>query len=160
MITAHLPAGYITGRCLATAGPIVTVAVIGGILPDLDLIWFYLVDHRTLHHHHYWVHVPAFWGLIALLFVAVQKWLPSLWKSCGWAFFLAIFVHLILDTVAGDIKWLWPRSDQFFHLVAVPARFDNWILNFVLHPVFLLEIAIWAVAISLWLRRPAGKNKS
>lgn len=159
MISAHLPAGYITGRCLAPSGAIVIAAVIGGILPDMDLIWFYFVDDRTFHHHSYWVHIPAFWATLALLFVAIQSLMPPLWRRCSWAFFLAILVHLLLDSIAGDIKWLWPLSDQFYHAVTVPARYDNWILNFILHPVFLLEIVIWAVALFLWVRRPSGKSK-
>ena len=64
----------------------------------------------------------------------------------------SIAVHLLLDTLAGDIKWLWPLSDRFYSLIPIPARHGHWVLNFVLHPVFLLELLIWAGAAWVWTR--------
>ena len=37
---------------MACAGTLLWAAVMGGVLPDLDLIWFYLIDNRAFHHHH------------------------------------------------------------------------------------------------------------
>ncbi|SLN36844.1 hypothetical protein ROA7450_01753 [Roseovarius albus] len=156
MITAHLPAGYITGRSLAHSGPVVLAAVLGGIFPDLDLIRFYFVDGRSIHHHNYWVHVPAFWAIVTLVFLILEPRISASLRQCGWAFLLAVSVHILLDGLAGGIKWLWPLSDQLYYIVTVPTRFENWILNFILHPIFLFEIAIWAVAIRLWFKEPAG----
>lgn len=153
MITAHLPAGYITGRVFARAGPMIWAALAGSMLPDLDLIWFYFIDNRSLHHHHYWVHIPAFWVALALLILPLTARRTPHWLGPALAFFAALAVHLALDTISGDIKWLWPVSDRFFHLVTVPATQAHWILNFILHPVFLAELAIWAVALFLWARR-------
>ena len=152
MITAHLPAGYITGRAFARSGPILWAALLGGIFPDLDLIWFYFIDNRALHHHHYWVHVPAFWATLAgvslpIIACRVRRFLPAVL-----GFFAAIALHLVLDTLAGDIKWLWPWSDDMVSLISVPASHPHWILNFILHPVFVAELAIWAVALFLWRR--------
>lgn len=127
-------------------------AVAGGLLPDLDLIWFYFVDNRAIHHHHYWVHIPAFWAAVAMVVLPLLYWLKRSWLRPALAFFAAILVHLCLDTIAGDIKWLWPLSDDFVHLITIPAQHSHWILNFILHPVFLLELAIWALALFLWCR--------
>ena len=153
MITAHLPAAYLTARAFARSGPLLWAAMFGGLLPDLDLIWFYLIDGRAFHHHHYWVHIPTFWAAFALIVLPLTAWRGSRWFRPTLAFFAAILVHLLLDTVAGDIKWLWPASDRFFHLVTVPAARSHWILNFILHPVFLAELGIWATALFLLLRR-------
>lgn len=71
MITAHLPAGYVTGRCFASRGPVLAAALLGGILPDFDLIWFYWIEHRAFHHHAYWVHIPLFWTVVAALCLPV-----------------------------------------------------------------------------------------
>ncbi len=153
MITAHLPAAYLTGRVMARSGPVLWAAIIGGVFPDLDLFWFFLVDNRAIHHHHYWVHIPFFWALIAAIMLPMLRVANSAWLGTAAAFFVGIAVHLALDTIAGDIKWLWPLSDNFFHLVTIPALYSNWILNFVLHPVFLLEVLIWIAAIwTLWRR--------
>ncbi|MGK7754086.1 MULTISPECIES: metal-dependent hydrolase [unclassified Roseovarius] len=153
MITAHLPAGYVTGRAFARSGPVLWAAMLGGVLPDLDLIWFYLIDGRAFHHHHYWVHIPAFWVASAFIVLPLATWRGTQWVRPALAFFAAILVHLLLDTVAGGIKWLWPVRDRFFHLVTVPAAHAHWILNFILHPVFLAELAIWAAALLILLRR-------
>lgn len=153
MITAHLPSGYITGRAFARAGPALWAAVAAGILPDLDLIWFYFIDNRAFHHHHYWVHIPAFWAAIALVTFPFLHWVKPGWMRPVLAFFAAIFVHLCLDSIAGGVKWLWPVSNHLFHLITIPAQYSHWILNFILHPVFLLELAIWAAALFLWWRR-------
>lgn len=150
---AHLPAGYLTGRTLAPSGAVLWAAVLGGIFPDFDMIWFYFVDDRAFHHHAYWVHIPAFWAAVALVALPLIRWQRPDWFAPAVAFLLAIFVHLCLDTLAGDIKWRWPFSDEFYHLVTVPARYDNWVWNFILHPVFLAEIAIWAAALFVWRRR-------
>ncbi|WP_306112869.1 MULTISPECIES: metal-dependent hydrolase [unclassified Roseovarius] len=154
MITAHLPAGYLTGRAIAHSGTCLWMAVIGGVLPDLDLIWFYLVDNRAFHHHHYWVHIPGFWLMLAALVLPVLQVTKPHWLHPALAFLAGIFMHLCLDTVAGGIKWLWPLSDQLYRLFDIPAQYGHWVLNFILHPVFLLELLIWGLA--LWaVMRPA-----
>lgn len=152
MITAHLPAGYITGRVFAVSGPVVWAGVAGGALPDLDLIWFYFVDDRAFHHHNYWVHIPGFWLVVAVVTLLAMHAFKSSWIRPAYAFFAAIFVHLGLDGIAGGVKWAWPFSDQMYYFIDVPARQSHWVLNFVFHPVFLLEIGIWIIAIVLWKR--------
>lgn len=150
MITAHAPMGYILGRRFSTSRVVFWAALIGSIFPDLDLIWFYFIDERAVHHHRYWVHIPAFWGLLSLVILpALRRFARHLFAPAV-AFVLAVLVHICLDTIAGDVLWGWPFSDHFTHFITVPARFDAWILNFVLHPIFALELAIWGLALYLW----------
>lgn len=154
MITAHLPSGYVLGRLWPAAPLVLPAAVLGGILPDFDMIWFYLVDDRAFHHHRYWVHIPAFWALVAVVALPLVALFARRYLIAATAFFAALILHICLDTIAGDILWHWPFSDQFTHLVTIPARWDNWVLNFALHWVFALELAIWALAAALYPRRP------
>lgn len=156
MITAHAPAGYITGKVLSNDPKIIRVAVLGGIFPDFDLVWFYLIDDRAFHHHHYLVHVPFFWLVCAsvcfpLCFAYFSKQLRILS-----AFFAGVAVHIALDGIAGGIKWLWPLSNTLFYIVNVAPVYKNWILNFVLHQVFLLELLIWVAALVIYMRQRAG----
>ena len=158
MITAHLPAGYVLGKSLPQARFVLPAALIGAGLPDLDLIWFYLIDDRAFHHHHYWVHIPGFWLAVAAVVLPLVAILNRMLLPAAIAFFLSLFLHICLDAIAGGVAWAWPFSDQLIYLVAVPDRFGQWVTNFILHPVFILEIAIWATAITLRLRgrqRPA-----
>ena len=61
-------------------------------------------------------------------------------------FLSLVFLHLVLDTVSGGIAWLYPYDAGSIVLIDVPARFDWWVWNFILHWSFLPEIAIvfWA----------------
>ncbi|HEX8213828.1 MAG TPA: metal-dependent hydrolase [Longimicrobium sp.] len=62
-----------------------------------------------------------------------------------------VLLHLVLDTVAGGIRWLSPFSDVELALTTVRARYDPWVLNFVLHRTFALELAL--VVAALWRYR-------
>ncbi|WP_368183531.1 metal-dependent hydrolase [Aestuariibius sp. HNIBRBA575] len=152
MITAHLPSGYVLGKLLPVSKWGFYAAVLGGILPDFDIIWFYFIDDRAFHHHRYWVHIPAFWGMIMTVVVPTLYLMNRAFLTIALCFFAAIYLHLILDTLSGDILWGWPFSDQFFKFILVPAHYDHWVLNFILHPVFVAEIAIWVIAASLYIR--------
>lgn len=155
MLIAHLPAGYLLARRLAprlAAAPaearrLMALGLAGSVFPDIDLFYFYLLDGRQTLHHDYWTHIPAFWPT-AMLGAAVLLWLARVaipWRE-GLAFLAGVFLHLLLDTPTGGIIWGWPASQNRFLLVEVPARFDWWVWNFVLHWTFLLELAISAWA--------------
>jgi inner membrane protein len=152
MLTAHLPSGYVLVRSLPRGIPaLMPVALVGAVLPDLDMLWFHLVDDRAFHHHRYWVHIPFFWLVVAVVALPLAWWLG--WLRTALVFFGAIFLHLLLDTIGGGIMWAAPFSDHLFELVTVPARYGHWVTSFILHWTFLAELAIWATAITLWLRR-------
>ena len=156
MLTAHLPSGYLLGRLLPKGIPyLMPAALIGAVLPDIDMIWFHLIDDRAFHHHRYWVHIPAFWAAVAIVT------LPIAWRlgylRTAFVFFAAILMHLILDTIGGGIMWGAPFSDHLHDLVTVPARYGHWVTNFILHWTFLAELAIWIAALTLWLTRPKAQ---
>jgi inner membrane protein len=86
VITAHIPLGYILSRAAGWQGAVVGAAIIGAAWPDLDLIWFYLIDDRTFHRHHYWVHVPAFVLPASMALLALTRAAPrALVFRGGWA---------------------------------------------------------------------------
>lgn len=155
MLTAHLPAGYLlAGKLKGPRTPVLWAALLGSIFPDFDLAFFFLVDHHSIHHHRYWVHIPLFWLLIgAVAFPALRKstHLPALS-----AFFAAIFLHLILDTLVGGIMWGAPFSDRLYNWVTIAHGQGQWVKAFIFHWTFLLEIAVWCAAAALyWSRRTA-----
>ena len=153
MLTAHLPSGYVLARCLPPGIPRrMPAALIGAVFPDLDMIWFHLVDGGAVHHHRYWVHVPLFWAAVAAVALPFAAWLG--WLRTAGVFFAAILLHLILDTISGGVMWGAPVSEHLFVLFTVPARYSHWILSFVLHWTFLAEVAVWGAALWLWLTRP------
>ena len=153
MLTAHLPSGYVLGRLLPKSIPaLMPVALVGSVFPDIDMIWFHLVDHRAFHHHRYWVHIPAFWAAVAALTLPIAWRLGHLRTAL--VFFAAILMHLILDSIGGGIMWAAPVSDHLYALVTVPPTKSHWVASFILHWTFLAELTVWGAALYLWLARP------
>lgn len=169
MIIGHLPAGYILSRslsniasaCGVSARLFIIAGVLGAMAPDLDMLYFHLIDQRQHHHHSYWSHFPLVWGailLFSLLFLSVAKdkrrpLLVSIFALNG-------FVHLLLDSLVGDVWWLAPFVNQPFALFTVPTHYSPWWLNFVLHWSFLVELALvvtagYLLATDVKLRRAA-----
>ena len=159
MFIGHLPAGYVSAKLLfrrfADTGVATTAFVLAGILgaiaPDLDMFYFYLVDNRQSHHHTYWPHYPILW---ISLFLLAGLWVKLARQKAGAAlaliFFISGFIHMLLDTIVGDIWWLAPFIDKPYALFTVPAVYQPWWLNFVLHWSFALEIAIAVWALLVW----------
>lgn len=158
MFVAHLPAGYlITRYCLNTIGTKAAnprawkyYAVFGllcSVLPDFDLIYFYLIDHRQHAHHTYWTHIPIFWLLLcALLYFGAKAFFR---KNIGTASLILLAntqLHLFLDSVAGGIYWLYPFSDGYYRMFKITSRFDWWVWNYIVHWTFLFELLIIAAA--------------
>ena len=160
MFIAHLPAGYI-GACLLTRDSaaeqrrlLFVPFIVGSVFPDVDMLYFYLIDYGRHLHHHYWTHLPVFWlaSLVGLLLVALL-FRSSTIALVGSAFVAGVFLHLLLDTPFAGISWLYPFSDHSFYLVSIPATRSWWVWSFVFHWSFLFEIAICIAAVILFFRR-------
>jgi len=160
MLIAHLPSGYILGtlaRRWREMPGIVAAAMVGGVIPDIDMLYFHLVDGGRTHHHAYITHWPLFWMAAGAFCLAVSRWFGATRLPLIAAFFAGALLHMMLDTVASPIMWLAPFDRHAFELVTVPARYENWVLSFVLHWTFTIELMICAWALWLWwLRRPLG----
>lgn len=154
MLTAHLPSGYVLAKTMGRTGPwAMGAALLGAVAPDFDMLWFYFVDQGQTHHHRFWPHIPAIWLAIALIFWPMARRVPARQRQAVAIFLAAVALHLLLDSLAGGIMWLWPIDDRLLHLVTVPPRYNHWVLSFILHWTFLAEVAIWIAAAVLWLRQ-------
>lgn len=153
MILAHLPSGYLLARSAGyRRGLMLKMAFLGAILPDFDMIYFHAID-SSVHHHRFWPHIPAVWLVISAAVLALAKWRRPAWVAPLAILLAGVWLHLLLDSWAGDIMWLWPLSDRFFHVAEVPATQSHWILSFLLHWTFLAEVVILAAAVILYFRR-------
>lgn len=115
MFVAHLPAGYLAGRivsCERRSGRWWCAALVGSVFPDLDMLYFYLIDGQQSLHHHYWTHLPFVWLCLTPILAL---------HPVSRIFVLNVFGHLVLDTVAGGILWLWPWHPASFVLFQVPG---------------------------------------
>lgn len=159
MIIAHLPAGFICARLLAGRWQIpvhqhrsfLFASLAGAIAPDLDMFYFHLVDHRRHHHHTYFTHFPVVW--LSLLIISLIWWRLDRQRShamLATVFSLNGMIHMLLDTMAGDIWWFAPWLDQPFALTKVLPVYQPWWLNFLLHWSFAIELLLVSWSIYLW----------
>ncbi len=151
MFIAHLPAGFLLTRWLQNkfqTPRFLWVGLLASVLPDIDTLYFYLIDHRQTPHHEYWTHLPVFWLSIWVVIMIGNLFLRKRIVSLiSLLFFSNIFLHLVLDTFVGGISWVYPWSTYSFSLVTVPATHAFWVLSFIAHWSFLVELAIivWAI---------------
>lgn len=154
MFIAHAPSGYILAVSMlrrmrpaaVSAEAAIAATIAGALAPDLDLIYFFLVDHRHTHHHRYFSHWPLVWlGLLALAAIGFRR--ASKAGVLALLFCLGGVLHVILDSLVGDIWWLAPFVDRPYALATVPALRTPWWTNFLLHWSFGVELAIcfWAL---------------
>ncbi|HFB66297.1 MAG TPA: metal-dependent hydrolase [Aeromonadales bacterium] len=167
MIIGHLPAGYIVSKLIVkklthkiNAKLFILWGVLGGIAPDFDMIYFYLIDHRQYHHHTYWSHLPVVWICMIIIGFIWYRWVENKEKAILMLVFSVCgFIHLILDSIVGDIWWLAPWVNKPFSLFTVPAIYEPWWLNFILHWSFYLELLIVLWAVVLWFRSDDSKSR-
>jgi inner membrane protein len=166
MLIAHLPAGYLLSRRLSknrdNRAWLIFAGLCASILPDFDLLWFYLIDDRQHIHHAYLFHWPLFWialASVAFALARLMRWSAAVPFIFG--MLSCLLLHMVLDSVAAEIAWLAPFSEAEVNLVQVPATHDWWVWSFVLHWTFLVEIAIvCAAAVALWRDMRPRKGRS
>lgn len=120
------------------------------ILPDFDLIWFFWFDGRQIHHHRYWVHIPAFWVVVGTVSLA------AFWRTRFRPYVVvaiaAVFLHLVLDSLVGGILWLSPWDNTLYQLITIRPAKPHWLFSFMLHWTFLAEVMIWGLALAFYRR--------
>lgn len=162
MLIAHLPAGYVLGTAVRgvrrSAYAVMSAALFGSVAPDLDMFYFYTLGARQAHHHFYVTHWPLFWLALGVIVVPVVKWLRPQLTVASVVFLVAVMIHMVLDSIAAPMAWLMPFNSRTVELVTIPAAYSHWILSFVLHWTFALELAICALA-ALLVARNARRRR-
>ncbi len=160
MIIAHLPSGYLLGRSLPKAPLLLPAALVGSVFPDISLIWYYFIDDRAYHTQEYWVHIPMFWLMVAVVTLPLVSRFARKYLPAAITFFLGTLLHCCLDTFDGYIMWLWPFTDKAFTIFPfeITRHWGNWILNSIFRWIFLVEVIICCVALIAWLRRNRHKS--
>jgi inner membrane protein len=159
----HLPAGYLVTDAFLSRTPatgparrrLLALGLAASVAPDIDLLYFYLVSDRREVHHTFFPHLPLVWfGALAgsAVFLVLRRSSPIAWLALA-VVGLNVMLHLVLDTVAGGVRWAWPWSVAEARWVEVPARYHPWYVNFLLHWTFALELVLVTAAGWLSLRR-------
>ncbi len=109
MATTHVLAGICLGLVAATVAPVETgtavlAAALGGLFPDLDLLW----EHRRT------LHFPAWGTVAAVLTTAVAVVVPTTATVAAAVFLTSMALHAVSDVIGGGLSlrpWL-PSSDR------------------------------------------------
>jgi inner membrane protein len=168
MLLAHAPAGYLLTRILSrtifknSINPerterlyqrVIAIGLLGSILPDFDFIYHIFIDSDRTPHHMYITHMPVFWLILLSISIICGK----LFKKPDVAVITVIgcaaaILHLVCDTITGEIYWLYPLSSRGFNLFSVSDVHVWWVQNYISHWTFLVEIAISTIAMVVFLR--------
>lgn len=153
MLIGHFPAGYLTAVGISRFLPsraLFLGVLLGAVLPDLDMVWFLLVD-SSYHHHSLLPHRPIVWlGILIAGLLFARKFVTGLG--------LGGLLHVALDTTLGQIAWGWPLSERYWTLIEVPPTHSHYLLSFANHWTFRIEIVLVVIAFFVFLlRRKAVK---
>jgi inner membrane protein len=159
MFIGHLPIGYLVSKLIYArlklpgigARRVLISGMCGSIAPDLDLLYFYLIDNRQHNHHSYWTHYPSVWICLVMLSLILYYFK----RVRAFTLLMIVFslnglIHMVLDSIAGVINWFAPFVLNAYSLVTVRALYEPWWFNFILHWTFLVELLVTAWAIIVW----------
>jgi inner membrane protein len=168
MLIAHAPAGYLVTRILSRTvfkdvvrheradrfyQLLIAVGIVGGIFPDIDLLFNTIFKTIVASHHDYFTHIPAFWLCMWGIGAAIGKVRGD--RRIGalaTIFCVSAIIHLVLDTVTGTIYWLYPFSRVSVNIFEVTDVHIWWVKNYLYHWTFLIEIGIVLSAMAVFLR--------
>ncbi|NKB49899.1 MAG: metal-dependent hydrolase [Alphaproteobacteria bacterium] len=163
MMIGHLPSAYLVYKIGAPRTLNTTVfmaGMVGALFPDIDLLWFYFVDNRAYHHHEYLTHRPAIWLGLLVAFFVFSRYFKNRLGLIGMSFCIGAITHVVFDSTVGKIFWLWPFSDYSLTLVTVQATHSHFMLSFLAHWTFKVEIAVTTVAVIVFLHSRYRKRKA
>ncbi len=157
MLISHFPVGYIVTKVFNKVTkeniPFVKFGLLFSLWPDLDLFYFYFINRKLTFHHLYFTHLPFVLLICAVIAIPINmiNFRQSL-KSIYNFFVISWFAHLVLDTFTGGIAWLYPYNKKIFILINIPPSYSNWLLSFIFHWSFIIEICLVLLAGALAIK--------
>jgi hypothetical protein len=119
---AHCAASLAIWSCTGARAWEAPLLVLAGNLPDFDRSVAKRLGVKRRDHHRWVSHSLAGWGPpTALLLAATQA--PPARRAAA-----SLWTHLLLDTYADGLAWLWPVTEQKFGLFRKPPEIhdDGW----------------------------------
>lgn len=162
MIVGHLPGSYVAmtlsekwwrkGLDSQEHKIVFGCGLLAGVAPDVDVLFTSIAEHRGSI-----AHTPFFWmtcaASVAVLAIIVRQRRRLLLHLAA-AILIGAGTHLLLDAIFTGVKLLYPFSNEYFRLrPPISSRYNGWLVNYVLHPMFLSEFYAFVVAAMLWRYR-------
>ncbi len=142
MIFAHGPLGFL---CSWIAKPLQKkfsfskktmyvlwgVGILGGIFPDADLFYYYIVD-ATASHRALFTHTPITYVLL-LLVGGLITWLLKkyAWFAAVLVFSVGALSHVLFDMIVSQVRVFSPLSESYFGVVGLGIELVNANLLFI-----------------------------
>ena len=157
MLTAHLPSGYIIGRLFEINRPhrqIIIAALIGAVMSRSGYVVFSFCGFRPHPSTHVCLALaPGLAGdRTACDCLVTFYWTNIFEKSGHGIFFVPACCTFASIALRHQFSWLMPFTQGRVELVSVPASYSHWILSYLLHWTFALELAIWLAAVLLHIK--------
>lgn len=133
------------------------LGLVASMLPDIDMLYFNSVS-SSKSHHEFVTHMPMFWFLVMFFALGLSSTFIKNERRYERALlvlfilFINIFLHMLLDSFATPIRWVYPLYNYSFELIHVPAKYDWWVWNSVLHWSFLAEIVIVIASLCVFFK--------
>jgi hypothetical protein len=134
-----------------------------GLVSDVDILPVLLrvgwdpLGRVASEHRASILHTPLFAVAVGIATLALPLRDRWLWATVGCA---AVMVHLLLDSlsIGPGVMWLHPWSDTFYGINLANTRYgtdwgDQWLWRYIVHPLFLIEVAMLAAAVVVARRR-------
>lgn len=141
LFPSHLAAGYLSAyainRHIIKDNKILYNTVLfTSLIPDIDGLF-----SKTIAGHHSILHTPSIWIIIlAILWLVSKVYKNDFYKYLGICIFIGAFSHLITDWYAArtvGIQWLYPFSNQDFHLFSLNKAMGETSISSMLGKEFL-----------------------
>lgn len=156
---AHIAASLVVWSFGSRAPAEAAACVLCGNLPDLDRSVAKALGVKRRDHHRWVSHSLVGWlpaSLAALAAARGSRHRGAVRRSVG-----CLWLHLLLDTYADGIAWLWPLHKDKIGLFrrAPEIRDDGWRTPAALHtPLGRLEAGLWVVAAARALAGNRGRR--
>lgn len=174
----HMAAGYLVTKILISAthpaishhqiNQLLLWGTLFAFLPDLDMFYSFkkakgfTIQDNSIEHRDYFTHAPLLWLSIGLIIIFLSQ--NTFIKYLGLIFWLSSWSHFILDSINGDIRWLYPFSQKSYSLSHIKSKpinhpqkfFPYWseyLKGYVINSqlTFLLEIILIFAALMICL---------
>ncbi|MBU1167334.1 metal-dependent hydrolase [Patescibacteria group bacterium] len=114
-----------------------------GVLLDLDFLYYFFFSAESSHRE-FVSHTFVFQVLVFILLYAISRALSNVsLRAVSIVYFVAVLSHLVLDSFASGVMWLYPLSTRLFGLLT-HGVFDN---TFVGENLFLINFSTEALLI-------------
>jgi len=168
MIFAHAPASFLLTYALKKYWQkalkrkeiiyLYILAIVGGIFPDVDLIYYYL-SSATFSHHEVFTHSVLFYLIICgivYFFGYLKK--NNFLRIAAILFFLGVISHFLADSLGAGIVWLWPFSKTLFGLDSLDWYRGSYLGKnfFVIN--YGLELLMFILVLLLAIKKYIKKN--